>query len=87
LPYDGGTYALAYNKDLFDKAQIKYPDDTWTWDNYVQVAARLTVDGNGRRANDNGFDPRQIQQYGSQTLRGNYWYWIWSNGGDILSAD
>ena len=48
--YDVGTYALAYNKQMFDKAQIKYPDDTWTWEKYADVAARLTVDQNGRRA-------------------------------------
>ena len=28
FPYDGGTWALAYNKELFDQAQLKYPDDT-----------------------------------------------------------
>jgi multiple sugar transport system substrate-binding protein len=87
FPYDGGTYALAYNKDLFDKAQIKYPDDTWTWDTYVDVATRLTVDQNGKRASETGFDPRQITQYGSASLRGDYWYYIWANGGDILTPD
>ena len=87
FPYDGGTYALAYNKDLFDKAQVKYPDDTWTWDKYVEVAARLTVDRNGKRTGETGFDPRQIAQYGSGALRGDYWYFVWANGGDILTAD
>jgi multiple sugar transport system substrate-binding protein len=88
FPYDGGTYALAYNKDLFDKAQIKYPDDTWTWEQYIQTAARLTVDQNGKRAGESGFDPSKIAQYGSAAeLRSSYWYWIWANGGDILSAD
>ncbi len=87
FPYDGGTYALAYNKALFDKAQIKYPDDTWTWDKYVETAARLTADQSGRRTGESGFDPRNITQYGSATLRGDYWYWIWANGGDILTPD
>ena len=70
FPYDGGTYALAYNKDILDKAQIKYPDDSWTWDQYVQVATRLTVDTQGRHANESGFEPRQIAQYGSYSMRG-----------------
>src|SRR5919202_2108580 len=87
FPYDGGTYALAYNKDILDKAQIKYPDDTWTWDQYVQVATRLTVDAQGRHANESGFDPRQIVQYGSYSMRGDYWYYIWANGGDIVTTD
>jgi multiple sugar transport system substrate-binding protein len=87
FPYDGGTFALAYNKDLLDKAQLAYPDDSWTWEKYVEAAARLTVDAQGRRASDGGFDPRQIVQYGSATFRGDFWYWIWANGGDILTAD
>jgi multiple sugar transport system substrate-binding protein len=87
FPYDGGTYALAYNKDRFDKAQVPYPDDTWTWDGYIEVAARLTVDAAGRRAAEGGFNPGQIVQYGSASLRGDYWYWVWANGGDILTAD
>ncbi|MGH2354111.1 MAG: ABC transporter substrate-binding protein [Chloroflexota bacterium] len=87
FPYDGGTYALAFNKDLFDTAQIKYPDDTWTWDQYVEVATRLTLDQNGRRADESGFDPSRIAQYGSVSIRGNYWYWVWANGGEILSKD
>jgi multiple sugar transport system substrate-binding protein len=87
FPYDGGTYALAYNKDLFDKAQLKYPDETWTWDRYVEVATRLTVDQNGRRAGDSGFTPQQIAQYGTTSIRGEYWYYIWAGGGDILSKD
>jgi len=87
FPYDGGTYALAYNKDLLDKEQVKYPDDTWTWDKYVEVAARLTIDRNGRRATERGFDPTQIVQYGSYAMRGEYWYYIWANGGDILTPD
>ena len=87
FPYDGGTFALAYNKQLFDNAQLPYPDDTWTWEKYAQVAARLTVDRNGKRADDSGFDPRQIAQYGSTSIRGDYWYYIWANGGDILTKD
>jgi multiple sugar transport system substrate-binding protein len=85
--YDVGTYALAYNKQLFDKAQIKYPDDTWTWDTYADVAARLTVDQNGRRTGESGFDPMRIAQYGSSPIRGDWYYYIWANGGDIVTPD
>jgi multiple sugar transport system substrate-binding protein len=87
VPFDGGTYALAYNTELLAKAQVKPPDDSWTWEKYVDVAAQLTVDQNGKRANESGFDPTRIAQYGSLALRGDYWYWIWANGGDIVSAD
>jgi multiple sugar transport system substrate-binding protein len=88
FPYDGGTWALAYNKEHFDKAQVKYPDDTWTWDTYAATAARLTVDQGGRRSGDSGFDPAQVAQYGSApSLREHWWYHVWANGGEVLSAD
>ena len=88
FPYDGGTWALAYNKELFDRAQLKHPDDTWTWDTYATNAARLTVDQGGRRSGESGFDPAQIAQYGSApALREHWWYWVWANGGEVLSAD
>jgi multiple sugar transport system substrate-binding protein len=31
LPIDMGSGAIYYNKDIFDKAGIKYPDPKWTW--------------------------------------------------------
>ncbi|MHA7133425.1 ABC transporter substrate-binding protein [Oerskovia turbata] len=42
LPKDYDTNAIWYNKDLFDAAGIAYPDDTWTWETYREVAKSLT---------------------------------------------
>ncbi|GHO47349.1 ABC transporter substrate-binding protein [Ktedonospora formicarum] len=42
IAYDCGPYVLFYNKDLFDKAGIKYPDASWTLDTMKQVAIKLT---------------------------------------------
>jgi multiple sugar transport system substrate-binding protein len=33
---------LFYNKDLFDKAGVSYPDDSWDWDKEVEAAKKLT---------------------------------------------
>lgn len=33
---------LFYNKDLFDKAGVAYPTASWTWDDAVQAAQKLT---------------------------------------------
>jgi multiple sugar transport system substrate-binding protein len=41
-PKDFSTMTLQYNKDMFDAAGIAYPDDTWTWDNLKDAAAKLT---------------------------------------------
>jgi multiple sugar transport system substrate-binding protein len=42
IPYDEGPGNLYYNKDLFDKAGVKYPDDTWTLDTLKETALKLT---------------------------------------------
>ncbi|MFK4070382.1 ABC transporter substrate-binding protein [Streptomyces sp. NPDC029674] len=47
LPKDFDTIGLWYNKQLFDKAGIKYPDESWTWDDVRDAAAELTDPGRG----------------------------------------
>ncbi|MET7358477.1 sugar ABC transporter substrate-binding protein [Streptomyces sp. NPDC005562] len=42
LPKDFDTIGLWYNKQLFDKAGIPYPDADWTWDDVRDAAAELT---------------------------------------------
>lgn len=40
------TYALAYNKDLFDKFGVSYPKDGMTWDEAIDLGKKLTrMDG------------------------------------------
>jgi len=49
LPRDYDTIALFYNKDMFDKAGLKYPDETWTWTDLILAAEKLTIkDEKGR---------------------------------------
>ncbi|WP_345238946.1 sugar ABC transporter substrate-binding protein [Pontibacillus salipaludis] len=56
--------ALFYNKDMFDEAGVDYPDDTWTWDQLQETASQLTIDANGKRATDDGFNSEAVNQYG-----------------------
>ncbi|MFI8932155.1 ABC transporter substrate-binding protein [Streptomyces sp. NPDC053474] len=42
IPKDFDTIGLWYNKALFDKARVPYPDPTWTWDDLRDAAAELT---------------------------------------------
>lgn len=78
LPRYTSVYVLFYNKDLFDAAGLGYPDDTWTWDDYLAAARRLTVDDP---------DPERrrfgcvIDFWGARVYP-----WIWSSGGEILDA-
>lgn len=42
MPKDFDTIGLWYNKELFDKAGIEYPDESWTWETVREAAAELT---------------------------------------------
>ena len=56
LPRDIITFHIAYNKDMFDKAGVDYPQEGWTWADFLETAKKLTVEENGR-----------IEQYGIAT--------------------
>ncbi|NOZ28042.1 MAG: sugar ABC transporter substrate-binding protein [Chloroflexi bacterium] len=45
IPYDHGPIILGYNKDLFDEAGLPYPDETWTMDDLLENAKKLTKEG------------------------------------------
>ncbi len=52
IPYRQDSWVLFYNKTLFDKAGVAYPDGSWTWDKYVSVSEQLTtaLKGKGSKA-------------------------------------
>jgi multiple sugar transport system substrate-binding protein len=70
FPKDWDTVALIVNQDMLDKAGIsKQQLDTATWNpkdggTFQQIAAKLSVDKNGRRGDEPGFDPRNVAVYG-----------------------
>ena len=45
IPFATNCTALYYNKDLFDAAEIDYPDENTTWDEFHEMAKALTKDG------------------------------------------
>jgi multiple sugar transport system substrate-binding protein len=36
---------MFYNKTMFDKAGVPYPSASWTWDDYIAIARKLTQAG------------------------------------------
>ena len=77
IPGDVDIYAMYYNKDMFDKYYIPYPDDTWDWDKLLTVARMLCkdLDGDGK-LEQWGYSPDMTWQS-----------YVWQNGGDVLAAD
>ncbi|WP_141502125.1 ABC transporter substrate-binding protein [Paenibacillus luteus] len=76
VPKDFDTIGLAYNKELFDQANIPYPDDTWDYAKLAEVAKQLSQPEKGIY----GFGAKLDTQTG-------YWNDMLANGGSILSAD
>ena len=42
IPFSVPAHVLFYNKKLFDEAKIKYPDESWTWEDLAKAAKSLT---------------------------------------------
>ncbi|MGD0114155.1 MAG: sugar ABC transporter substrate-binding protein [Armatimonadota bacterium] len=76
LPRYTSVYVLFYNRDLFDAAGLKYPDNNWTWDDYLAAAKKLTV---------NSADPDKSRMGCVIDFWGARIYpWVWAAGGEIL---
>ena len=79
LPRYTSVYVLFYNKDLFDAAGLSYPDEKWTWDDYLAAARKLTIQSP---------DPERrrfgcvIDFWGARIYP-----WVWAAGGEILDED
>lgn len=75
VPKDIDTIALWYNKTIFDEMGVAYPDDTWTWNDFADAAAKLTNDDHWGYA---------IQPGNNQE---GYYNTIYSMGGYVISDD
>ncbi|MGP6139944.1 ABC transporter substrate-binding protein [Jeotgalibaca sp. A127] len=47
MPKDYSTFAIYYNKDLFDSAGVDYPTSDWTWEEFYDIAQQLTITEDG----------------------------------------
>src|SRR5262245_1566641 len=50
IPKDSAAFGIHFNKDMFDKAGLKAPDETWTWDQFAEICRRLTNPDQGQFA-------------------------------------
>jgi len=78
IPLDFTPMVMYYNKSLFDAAGLAYPQPGWTWDEFFDVAKRLTIfpaDGSGEPV-QYGFNFENVPPFWMPL--------IWTNGGDVL---
>lgn len=49
VPRDTTANALFYNKAMFDEANVAYPNENWTWDDFLAASRKLTkTDASGK---------------------------------------
>lgn len=50
LPISTGFYILYYNKDIFDEAGVPYPSNDMTWEEFEELAGKVTLgEGNDKK--------------------------------------
>jgi multiple sugar transport system substrate-binding protein len=89
LPNDFTPMVIYYNPEAFERAGVELPTSDWTWEEFLDVAQRLTLDAEGRNAQDPDFDRENVTQYGFR-VRKFIFEWIpfiWAAGGDVISPD
>ncbi|WP_411788645.1 ABC transporter substrate-binding protein [Halobacillus rhizosphaerae] len=81
--------ALFYNKDMFDKAGVDYPDENWTWEDLKKAGAKLTLDTSGKTADESGFKTNSVKQYGLTffNITEGWMPVLKSYGGGVLDED
>jgi ABC-type glycerol-3-phosphate transport system substrate-binding protein len=84
---------IVLNQDLFEKAGLPLLDETADTSTILSIAQKLTLDSDGRPADDPAFDPQKATQFGLDA--GSAWYshavywWdiISSFGGTTINAE
>ena len=75
-----GLTVLFYNRDLFDRAGLPYPDTSWTYDDLIRVGKRLTIDADGDGVPEQWGLSFDVHYTGIETV-------IYSLGGRLLKDD
>lgn len=84
---------LYYNMDIFEKEGIEPPSNdpakAWTWDQFLEIARKLTIDVNGKHPDEAGFDKDNMERWAIQwpTWSIPLHTAIASNGGNWINID
>ncbi len=82
-PFWTDSMALFYNKDIFDKEGISYPDSQWDLDKLLSVGKKLTKDFDG----DGRIDQYAFFDYFILAPFGGLYTYIKRNDGQLFSED
>lgn len=87
LPYDGGSMALYYNKEMFAANGIKNldPKTPITMQELLDISFKLTTDQSGKHPGESGFDPKRMKTYGYNGRT--WWAFVFAFAGEVFSED
>lgn len=94
IPQYADTNLLYWRTDLFEQAGLDPKKPPQTYQEFRDMAIKLTTDVNGKHPGEDGFDPNNIAVYGSafKGTAGLASTWEWYNylyafGGDLMDKD
>jgi multiple sugar transport system substrate-binding protein len=81
IPNRSGPGVWYYNKTVFDRAGVPYPTADWTYDDFLEIAKKLTIPGvqHGVGVPADASDPSNVTTMFAPML--------WAFGGDFLTPD
>lgn len=80
IPRDVSNLVIYYNKDIFDQYGVPYPQEDWTYEDFLKTAKQLTQDVNGDGRTD-------IFGISFQEALLFWLPYLMSDGGGVLSPD
>lgn len=98
LPKQGDVIVPYVNLKLAKEGGVEPPlkldpskeADKWTWDEYDAMVKHLTVDANGKRGDQAGFDKDNVAVYGASIQADAWWMYVprvLAEGGKFISDD
>lgn len=90
VPNDFTPMVIYYNPESFARAGVEIPTAAnLSYEDFLELAQRLTLDTSGRNALDPAFDRANVEQYGYRVRRFplDWMHWLWGNGGAPISPD
>ena len=80
LPEDLGSAAIFLNKPLFAEKGVELPDGSWSYEDIVETAKKLTFDKTGNNVAASGFDPDNIDTFGFYFQKNLYGFYDMTHG-------
>lgn len=78
IPHGVNSIALAYNKSVFEAANVDLPTDDWTFADLIEAAKKLTI--------KEGNDTKQFGYIGNADITTGWFPWIKQAGGLVLDS-